>query len=226
MPTVIASAAKQSSGVSGIGLLRRCAPRNDGILKPLLSLLLLLLCVLPASAAPPALVRVRIETSIGPILVDLEAKRAPITTANFLAYVEEKRFDGMIFYRAARNRTNPKIGLVQGGINALARRGRFPIAHEPTSQTGLRHVDGTISMARNAPGTARGDFFFTIGTAAYLDARPGSPGFAAFGNVVSGMPLIRRMLAMPTYPGGRSKDTVGQSIIDPVTIRTVRRVGK
>ena len=189
-------------------------------------LALLLLCALPASAAPPALIRVRIETSIGPIVVDLEAKRAPVTTANFLAYIDEKRFDGMTFYRAARNRRNPKLGLVQGGINALARRGRFPIAHEPTSQTGLRHVDGTLSMARNAPGTARGDFFITVGTAAYLDAQPGSPGFAAFGHVVSGMPLVHRMLAMPTYPGGRSVDTVGQSIIDPVTILRVTRMGR
>jgi len=189
-------------------------------------LALLLLCALPASAAPPALIRVRIETSIGPIVVDLEAKRAPVTTANFLAYIDEKRFDGMTFYRAARNRRNPRLGLVQGGINALARRGRFPIAHEPTSQTGLRHVDGTLSMARNAPGTARGDFFITVGTAAYLDAQPGSPGFAAFGHVVSGMPLVHRMLAMPTYPGGRSVDTVGQSIIDPVTILRVTRMGR
>jgi len=189
-------------------------------------LALLLLCALPASAAPPALVRVRIETSIGPIVVELEARRAPISTANFLAYVDEKRFEGMTFYRAARNRRNPKLGLVQGGINALARRGRFPIAHEPTSKTGLRHVDGTLSMARNAPGTARGDFFITVGPAAYLDAQPGSPGFAAFGHVVSGMPLVHRMLAMPTYPGGRSVDTVGQSIIKPVQILRVTRVGK
>ena len=68
-------------------------------------------------------------------------------------------------------------------------------------------------MARNAPGTAMGDFFIIVGSASYLDARPGSPGYAAFGHVVSGMPLVKRILAMPTHPGGFSKETMGQ--IDP-----------
>jgi peptidyl-prolyl cis-trans isomerase A (cyclophilin A) len=137
---------------------------------------------------------VGLKTTLGVIVIQLDTKRAPITASNFLRYVEEKRFDGTTFYRAARNRKQPTLGLVQGGINHRVVRARHPIAHEPTSRTGLRHIDGTVSMARNAPGTAMGDFFVTIGPAPYLDARPGSVGYAAFGKVVQGMPIIRRCL--------------------------------
>jgi peptidyl-prolyl cis-trans isomerase A (cyclophilin A) len=187
---------------------------------------LLLLFMLPADpgAAAGAPVRIRLETAAGPIVIELEMKRAPITATNFLRYAEEKRLDGTFFYRAARRRNNPKTGLVQGGINHRVVRARLPIAHEPTSRTGLRHVEGTVSMARNAPGTAMGDFFITVGPAVYLDARPGSAGYAAFGKVVQGMDLVRRMLAAPTYPGGRSANTKGQQIIAPIRIVSARRV--
>ena len=178
----------------------------------------------PVEAAPPKASLLRIDTGVGPIVVRVDHKRAPITAGNFLRYAEEKRFDNTFFYRAARNKRNPKVGLVQGGINHRVRRARLPIAHEPTSRTGLRHLDGTISMARNAPGSAMGDFFFTVGPAPYLDARPGSVGYAAFGQVVSGMDLIRRMLAAPTYPGGRSENTKGQTMVKPVRILTIRPV--
>ncbi|TMJ14572.1 MAG: peptidylprolyl isomerase [Alphaproteobacteria bacterium] len=174
-----------------------------------------------AHAAP---VRVRIETSVGAIVVALETKRAPVTSRNFLAYVDEKRFDGTSFYRAARSRTKPGTGFVQGGINHVATRMRNPIPHEPTSRTGIRHVNGTISMARNAPGTAMGDFFIAVGPAPYLDARPGFEGYAAFGQVVSGMDVVKKILAAPTYVGGRSQATLGQSIVKPVRILSARRV--
>lgn len=191
----------------------------------LLALLALLLTA-DAPAAPRAggLVRVRLETSAGPIVVAVDVRRAPITAGNFLRYVDEKRLDGTTFYRAARSRNNPKSGLVQGGNNHKVSRSLAPIAHEPTSRTGLRHVDGTLSMARNAPGSAMGDFFITVGAAKYLDARPGYPGYAAFGHVVSGMDVVRRILALPTYPGGYSIETMGQSIRRPVRIVAARRV--
>lgn len=178
------------------------------------------------SAAPvPASVRVRLQTTEGPIVIRLEMRRAPITAANFLRYVDEKRLDGTSFYRAARNRRAPKFGLVQGGINHKAVRALIPIAHEPTNRTGLKHVDGTVSMARNAPGTAMGDFFITVGPARYLDARPdGYVGYAAFGQVVSGMPVVHKILAAPTHPGGWSETTIGQSIVSPIRIITARRV--
>jgi peptidyl-prolyl cis-trans isomerase A (cyclophilin A) len=192
-------------------------------LRRLLLLLMLAAITAPAAAAPRP-PRVRIETSMGAIVIELAPQQAPITAANFLRYAEEKRLDGTFFYRAARSKGNPKAGLVQGGIDHHIPRALAPIRHEPTSKTGLRHVDGTVSMARNAPGTAMGDFFFVVGGASYLDARPGSPGYAAFGHVVSGMPLIKRILAMPTFPGGFSKDTMGQSLRQPVKIISVRRV--
>jgi len=186
--------------------------------------LLLALSALPAQAAGPATARVRIETSLGAIVVELDMRRAPITSANFLAYAEEKRFDGTTFYRAARNKGDPKRGLIQGGIDSKVRKARWPIDHEPTSKTGLRHIDGTLSMARNAPGSAMGDFFITIGPSSYLDARDGNPGYAAFGRVVSGMAIVHRILALPTWPGGRSQTTKGQHIVKPIKIVTVRRV--
>jgi peptidyl-prolyl cis-trans isomerase A (cyclophilin A) len=168
-------------------------------------------------------VKVRLETAEGSIVIRLDMKQAPITAGNFLRYVDEKRFDGTSFYRAARNRRNAEFGLVQGGVNRNAVRSLLPIKHEPTSLTGLKHGDGTISMARNAPGTAMGDFFITIGPASYLDARSGNPGYAAFGQVVGGMPIVRKILTARTYPGGWSAQTMGQSIVAPIRIIRARR---
>lgn len=178
--------------------------------------------LIPATAADAA--RVRMETSEGVILIEVDTRRAPITAANFLRYVDLGLFDGKTFYRAARNKTAPTQGLIQGGINKHVVGAPPPIAHEPTSKTGLRHGNGTLSMARNAPGTAMGDFFITVGPAAYLDARDGNPGYAAFGRVVSGMAVVSKILAKPTWPGGRSKTTMGQFIKEPVRIVRARRV--
>ncbi|ARS26688.1 peptidylprolyl isomerase [Sphingomonas sp. KC8] len=177
-----------------------------------------------AAKTAPGTVLVRLQTSDGPILIEVNVKQAPITATNFLRYVDENRFDGTSFYRAARAPSDPRRGLIQGGINHRLVRAHQPIAHEPNSRTGLKHLDGTVSMARNAPGTAMGDFFITIGPAPGLDARPDYPGYAAFGRIVSGMPVVHRILALPTYPGGYSKATKGQSIINPVKIITARRV--
>ena len=179
---------------------------------------------LPPAAAAETLPRVRLETSAGIVVIELETKRAPITAKNFLAYVDGKKFDGTTFYRAARNKKSPEYGLVQGGINHRVVGALLPIEHEPTTKTGLLHVDGTVSMARNAPGTAMGDFFITIGRATYLDAREGYAGYAAFGRVVHGMDVVRKILASPTYPGGRSQNTIGQSIVKPIRIIRARRV--
>lgn len=186
--------------------------------------LLLSLAAAPSVAATPSSARVRLDTEMGPIVIEVDLKRAPITSRNFLAYVDRRLFDGRTFYRAARRKDDPKLGLVQGGIDHKVHGALIPIAHEPTSKTGLSHVDGTVSMARNAPGTAMGDFFITVGPSLYLDATADKPGYAAFGRVVSGMPIVRRILALPTHPGGYSRATMGQSIRKPVLIRTARRV--
>lgn len=187
-----------------------------------------LLLAAPALAAErePATVRVRLETSAGPIVVALDTRRAPATSANFLAYVDDGRFDGTTFYRAARSKRTPGTGFVQGGIRTDAKRILPPFPLETTAKTGIRHLDATISMARGQSAEAAGgNFFITVGPAPAMDARPGYLGYAAFGRVVGGMAAVKRILAVPT--GGGSDAMKGQMILKPVRIvRAVRLDGK
>lgn len=183
----------------------------------------------PVAPAPkPATVKVSLVTSEGPILLELEKERAPVTTANFLHYVDTKRFDGMTFYRAVEVPNLPEKGLVQGGVHYDPRKMFPPIAHEPTSKTGVLHTDGTISMARNAPGSATGDFFITIGDMPYMDADPAKPGdnvgYAAFGHVVEGMDVLRRILGAPRSPTAGEGIMKGQMLAAPVKIVSAQRV--
>lgn len=188
-----------------------------------LRLFTLLLAFTAASAlAGP---KVAIQTSAGTIVAELYDKQAPITAKNFLRYVEAGKFNGTTFYRAARSKTNPKLGYVQGGIDRDYRRAFFSIDHEPTSKTGLKHVDGTLSMARNMPGTAMGEFFITVGPAPYLDARPGHPGYAAFGRVLKGMDVVKKILARPTWLGRGAGAFKDQVIKDRVRIISAKRIG-
>lgn len=174
----------------------------------------------PPQPPEPAIVRVRIDTTLGPITLALEARRAPATVANFLAYVDDGRFNGASFYRSARSRLAPAFGFIQGGIRTDARRILPPFPLETTRQTGLRHVDGTISMARRGdPSSAGGNFFITVGAMPSMDATATSPGYAAFGHVVSGMPVVRRILALPTG-GGMG----GQLLLRPVAVIRARRL--
>lgn len=178
-----------------------------------------------SNAPTPGYVRVRLDTQAGPITIALDQRRAPITTANFLAYVDDGRFEGVTFYRVARRKGDPKHGFIQAGIRGDARRALPPIRLEPTSQTGIKHLDATISMARDAnPNSAMGNFTMTLGANPSLDAKPGNPGYAAFGRVVAGMDTMRRILAMPT--GGGTGVMRGQMLVKPVTIvRAVRLDG-
>lgn len=189
-------------------------------------LLAALILSFPATAAPSK-VKVALKTSEGTIMVAVDVRHAPITANNFLAYVDQKKFDGTSFYRAAPAKGNRAVGLIQGGIRRAAIRSLVPIAHEPTTKTGLRHVDGTISMARREPGTAMGDFFILVGPSPAMDARPGASGdnagYAAFGKVVSGMPVVKRIMAAKTWPGG-SGAMKDQMIKAPVKIIEARRV--
>ncbi len=190
----------------------------------------------PAAApAPPAVlppgpgqVRVRIVTSAGAIVIDLDRAHAPLTTANFLRYADQHRFDGTTFYRADMVDRPSGLGLIQGGVRGDPKRSLPPVAHEPTTKTGLAHGEGTISMARLAPGTAHGDFFITTGPLSALDAHPqasgDNAGFAAFGQVVDGMDVVRRILSAPVGAGGEGAMR-GQLIAKPVKIVTVRRGG-
>jgi peptidyl-prolyl cis-trans isomerase A (cyclophilin A) len=199
-------------------------------LRPLAAAALLTIAAAPgvaAKPAAPATVKVDMVTSAGSIVIALETKKAPITSANFLRYVDRKYFDGISFYRAARAKGAPKIGFIQGGINGDATRWMPPIPHEPTTKTGLHHGDGTISMARTEPGTAAGEFILIVGDASYMDAHPkakgDNAGFAAFGHVVKGMDVVKKILASPTWPKAGEGAFKGQMIKQPVKIISVRR---
>jgi peptidyl-prolyl cis-trans isomerase A (cyclophilin A) len=189
--------------------------------------LLAFLVLAPASAAQqrpgPGMIRVKIETSEGAIVLALDAKRAPKTTANFLAYVDDGRLDGTGFYRASRRTGNPKFGFVQGGIASDARRVLPSPPLEPTNVTGIRHTDGAISMAHgvNIDG-ATGNFSIMVGDNPSLDARgTGRGGYAAFGHVVGGMDVVRKILAKPT--GGGRGPMRGQ-MIQPGPVKILRAV--
>jgi len=180
------------------------------------------------TAAPrPATVFVRIVTGEGPILLELEKEKAPVTVANFLKYVDLKRYDGISFYRAVAVPNEPSQGFVQGGIREDARKILPPISHEPTTRTGLHHTDGAISMARNAPGTATCDFFIIVGDMTYMDANPAAPGdnqgYAVFGHVVEGMDVVKKILAAPRSPTAGVGVMKGQMLAVPVKILTARR---
>ena len=175
-------------------------------------------------------VRVALETTLGTIVVDIDGKHAPITAANFLHYVDTKRFDGITFYRAMHLAWGEQPnGLIQAGQRD-PRHLFASIAHEPTSQTGLSHLSGTLSMARNAPGTATGSFSILLHDITGLDADPKSAdpdlqaGYAVFGHVVSGMEVVRKIWDMPPSPTAGEGVMRGQMLADPVKILTARRV--
>ena len=172
--------------------------------------------------------RVALQTRAGLILLDLRVDRAPITTANFLRYVGAGYYDGASCYRAARAAGSPGAGLIEGGVQNDPARLFPPIPHESTTATGLMHGDGVISMARNAPGTATGDFFICSGDAAYLDAHPTGAGdnlgYAAFGRVVDGMDVVRTILAGHTAEQARSPVMRGQMLDPAISIFSARRL--
>lgn len=188
--------------------------------------------VTPAPALPTfntmgRAVRINMQTSEGLIGIDLYVEKAPITASNYLNLVDQKRFDNSTLYRAMRAPGAPESGVVQGGILYDPKRPVKGIAHEPTTQTGIKHKDGTISMGRNEPGSAASDFFFCVGEASYLDANPAAPGdnlgYPAFGQVVEGMDIVRRILAMPTDGKAPNPAMQGQWLTQAVKIISARR---
>jgi peptidyl-prolyl cis-trans isomerase A (cyclophilin A) len=181
---------------------------------------------LPAAAALAQSPRVLVDTDAGAITVELYADRAPVTSANFLRYVTEGRYDGGAFYRVVTPRNQPRdslrIEVIQGGLDRDGSRRLPPIVHEAGDKTGIRHVDGTISMARGGPGTASSEFFLVIGNQPSLDfggmRNPDGQGFAAFGRVVQGMDVVRKIQGMP------ADSAPPQRLKTLVRIRTVRVV--
>jgi peptidyl-prolyl cis-trans isomerase A (cyclophilin A) len=179
----------------------------------------------PVPAPAAAVAKVVMHTTLGDIHIALEKDRAPITAGNFLHYVDLKRFDGIVFYRAVKVDDEGKYGLVQGGLRNNPKLILKPIAHEPPSVTGVSHLDGAISMAQGKPGTATADFFFVIGDLPDLDGKgtPESAGYAAFGRVTEGMDVIRAILLLPRSETAGEGVMKGQMLANPVKILTVRR---
>ncbi|WP_374414920.1 peptidylprolyl isomerase [Novosphingobium colocasiae] len=184
----------------------------------------------PAPAATPVqLVYVTLTTSAGAITLALDKTHAPLTTANFLKYVDSKRMDGAPFYRAMHVPSDEPSGLLQGGVRDGAKL-LPPVAHEPTSRTGILHKAGTISMARFAPGTATADFLILVSDMPSLDAAPGNAGqdpgagFAAFGHVVAGMDVVRAIWNMPRSATKGEGVMKGDMLENEVRIVSARRV--
>ena len=186
----------------------------------------------PAAQAPAPkedLVPIAIDTNLGRIVIALDRGHAPVTTANFLHYIDTHRFDGQVFYRAMHvpDADGKDGGLIQGGIRSDARLLYAPIAHEPTTKTGLHNVAGAISMANNGPDTARADFFILVSDMPGLDAGgPGGDanGFAAFGHVTEGMDVVRKIWTAPVSATKGEGAMKGQMLDPPVRILHAERV--
>ena len=163
-----------------------------------------------------------IKTSLGEISIELYPKKAPVTVANFLRYVDAHLFDSSSFFRAVRLDNQPnniiKIEVIQGGIQDSTK-DLAPISIETTQQTGLLHKNGTISMARGKPNTATGSFFICINDQPSLDfggkRNPDGQGFAAFGKVTKGMEIVNKIQQL--YP------EQGQYFKPKVTILSITR---
>ena len=167
--------------------------------------LILVLAVVTGGCGNPN-PRIVFKTDLGSVEVELYPKNAPVTSANFARYVRESRLDGAVFYRVVRDDNQPgsrvKIAVIQGGLKNEDHPALLPpIEHETTSQTGIRHLDGTISMARWGPGTATVEFFICVGDQPELDfggrRNPDGQGFAAFGRVTRGMDVVGKIHNSP-----------------------------
>ena len=180
--------------------------------------------------------RVTIETEAGVIEAVLDDKKAPVTVANFLKYIDAGQYDGAEFFRTVRSKpdnqpsTPVKIDVIQAEVSRAFRGKSFgPIPLERTRDTGLKHVDGALSMPRNSPDSATSGFSICIGDQPEMDfgghRNPDGQGFAVFGHVTSGMETVRKIHASPSGPSG-ARDGVSagdQRLTPPIRILSIRR---
>jgi peptidyl-prolyl cis-trans isomerase A (cyclophilin A) len=165
------------------------------------------------------------ETELGNITLEIYLEKAPITAANFLEYVDENRYDGSSFYRTVTMENQPdndiKIEVIQGGLGSEEEQRHPPIEHETTEKTGLKHEDGVISMARSKPGSASSEIFICVNDQPELDfggkRNPDGQGFAAFGKVIEGMDVVRKIQGQPAE---------GQRLNPTIKINSVSRVSR
>jgi peptidyl-prolyl cis-trans isomerase A (cyclophilin A) len=198
--------------------------KNFALLLVILCISLLLSCSksnLPINTSLPL---IKMTTELGEMIIKIDSINAPITANNFLRYVDEKRFGTASFYRVVRMDNQPnnsiKIEVIQGGLGFDESTLSLPaIAHETTDKTGIPHKDGVISMARVEPGSASSEFFICVGDQPELDfgghRNPDGQGFAAFGKVIEGMDVVRKIQSQPDEK---------QMLIEPVKILQVIRL--
>jgi peptidyl-prolyl cis-trans isomerase A (cyclophilin A) len=199
--------------------------RARGLL-PLALLGVTLICM----ADTQTVTRVLMTTSMGDIELELYLDKAPLTAGNFLRLIDAAHLDDGSFYRAVspeNDNGSPPIAVIQGGIGD-AQAPYPPITHESTNMTGLHHVDGSISMARAAIGTATTEFFICIGDQPALDfgaaRNSDGQGFAVFGRVLRGMEVVRAIHSAPADAATDVEYVRGQILEQPVAIERVRRI--
>jgi peptidyl-prolyl cis-trans isomerase A (cyclophilin A) len=177
-------------------------------------------------------VRVLVQTELGDIVVEVDQARAPATAANFLRYVDAGHYNGGTWHRTVKMDNQPespvKIEVIQAGVNPEFAKSGFPaIPIERTSVTGLLHKDGVISMARGAPDSATSGWFICINDQPSLDfggaRNPDGQGFAAFGRVVSGMDVVRKIQNAPSS-SDRKTNTEAQRLTPPIKIIKATRL--
>ena len=177
-------------------------------------------------------VRVRVQTELGDIVIEVDQAKAPVTAANYLKYVDAGHYDGGIWHRTVKMDNQPesaiKIEVIQAGVNPeKAKQGFPPIALERTSVTGILHKDGVVSMARGTPDSATSGWFICINDQPSLDfggqRNPDGQGFAAFGRVVSGMDVVRKIQMAPSS-SNRTTNTEAQRLTPPIKILKVSRI--
>ena len=188
--------------------------------------------VTPLADAQSKTVRVRVQTSLGDIVLELDGAKAPNTTANFLKYLDAGHYDGGTFHRTVKMDNQPespiKIEVIQAGVNAdKAKAGFEPIKLERTNATGLLHKDGAVSMARGAADSATSGWFICINDQPSLDfggqRNPDGQGFAAFGRVVSGMDVVRKIQQAPSS-ANRTSNPEAQKLTPPISVLKVTRL--
>ena len=176
-------------------------------------------------------VRVLVQTELGNITLEVDPAKAPATAANFLKYVDAGHYDGGTFHRTVKMDNQPqsdvKIEVIQAGVNpAVAKSGFPPIALERTNVTGILHKDGIVSMARGEPDSATSGWFICINDQPSLDfggkRNPDGQGFGAFGRVVSGMDVVRKIQMAPSS-ADRKTNTEAQRLTPPIKILKVAR---
>ena len=192
----------------------------------------LILIVGTSAFAKP--INVKLSTTVGDVRFELYSDKAPATVANFLKYIDGGHFKGGHFYRVVRLdnqvQNTIKIEVIQGGLDRAENAQSFDaIALEPTNKTKIKHLEGTLSMARSAPDSGTSEFFVCVNDQPSLDfggkRNPDGQGFAAFGRVIEGMDVVRRIQNMKTDTPDPDKlaYTSGQSLLDPVRFISFRR---